>query len=84
MYIEDGGLGKLRGITVFILPLVCISRLPMSRAQKISAGLTFGLGFIAIGITVMRWFIVHSPFAPSTAFAVDGKLLATFTLQDRS
>ncbi|KAK7218334.1 hypothetical protein V2G26_006337 [Clonostachys chloroleuca] len=64
-------------VMIFILPLVCISRLPMSRAQKISAGLTFGLGFINIGITVMRWFIVHSPFAPSTAFAVDEALFIT-------
>ncbi|CAH0047113.1 unnamed protein product [Clonostachys solani] len=62
---------------IFILPIVCISRLQMSRAQKISAGLTFGLGFINISITIIRWFIVHSPVSPPSTYAVDQALFMT-------
>ncbi|EFQ32499.1 hypothetical protein CGRA01v4_05932 [Colletotrichum graminicola] len=54
-------------ILIFILPLVCISRLNMSKAQKISAGVTFCIGLINIFITIARWFVVQAVFTPVPA-----------------
>ncbi|KAK1994666.1 hypothetical protein LX36DRAFT_660386 [Colletotrichum falcatum] len=51
-------------IFIFVLPLVCISRLNMSKAQKISASVTFAVGLVNIAITVARWFVVQAVFTP--------------------
>ncbi|KAL0936361.1 uncharacterized protein CTRU02_208576 [Colletotrichum truncatum] len=49
-------------IFIFILPLVCISKLNMTKAQKISASITFCIGFINISITFARWLVVQAVF----------------------
>ncbi|KAK2043714.1 hypothetical protein LZ31DRAFT_554970 [Colletotrichum somersetense] len=49
-------------IPVFVFPLVNISRLNMSEAQKISASVTFAIGLINIIITIARWFVVQAVF----------------------
>ncbi|KAH7127989.1 hypothetical protein B0J13DRAFT_588680 [Dactylonectria estremocensis] len=54
-------------IAIFILPVVCISKLNMSRAQRISASVTFLIGFINISITLARWIVVQSVFTPEPA-----------------
>jgi len=51
-------------IFIFILPLVCISRLNMSKAAKISAGVTFCIGLVNIFVTIARWFVVQAVFTP--------------------
>ncbi|KAK1979280.1 hypothetical protein LZ30DRAFT_182481 [Colletotrichum cereale] len=54
-------------ILVFVFPLVYISKLNMSKAQKISASITFGIGLINIIITIARWFVVQAVFTPVPA-----------------
>ncbi|KAK2026931.1 hypothetical protein LX32DRAFT_593695 [Colletotrichum zoysiae] len=49
-------------ILIFVFPLVNISRLNMSKAQKISASVTFAIGLINIVITLARWFVVQAVF----------------------
>ncbi|KAK1974725.1 hypothetical protein LZ30DRAFT_393926 [Colletotrichum cereale] len=51
-------------ILVFVFPLVCISGLNMSKAQKISASITFGVGLINISVTLARWFVVQAVLTP--------------------
>ncbi|KAJ0160636.1 hypothetical protein CTA2_7607 [Colletotrichum tanaceti] len=48
--------------SVFILPLVYISKLNMSKALKISASVTFSIGLVNILITLARWFVVQAVF----------------------
>ncbi|KAK2056197.1 hypothetical protein LY76DRAFT_163602 [Colletotrichum caudatum] len=54
-------------ILIFVFPLVNISRLNMSKAQKISASVTFGIGLVNILITLARWFVVQAVFTPVPA-----------------
>ncbi|KAK7222468.1 hypothetical protein V2G26_010471 [Clonostachys chloroleuca] len=53
------------GLLIFVLPLVYINRLNMSKTQRISTGIIFCLGFINLCISLARWFIVQSVFSPS-------------------
>ncbi|KAK2016810.1 hypothetical protein LZ32DRAFT_668153 [Colletotrichum eremochloae] len=52
---------------VFVFPLVCISRLNMSKAQRISAAVTFAIGLVNISVTIARWFVVQAVFTPVPA-----------------
>ncbi|TID03945.1 hypothetical protein CH35J_003120 [Colletotrichum higginsianum] len=62
-------------VFIFILPLVYISKLNMSKAQKISASVTFSIGLVNILITLSRWFIVQAVFTEVPALNT-GQLLA--------
>lgn len=57
---------------VFVLPLVYINRLNMSKTQRISTGIIFCLGFINLCISLARWFIVQSVFSPSPSLPFGG------------
>ncbi|TQN68856.1 hypothetical protein CSHISOI_06639, partial [Colletotrichum shisoi] len=62
-------------VFIFILPLVYISKLNMSKAQKISASVTFSIGLVSILITLSRWFVVQAVFTEVPALNT-GQLLA--------
>jgi hypothetical protein len=57
---------------VFVLPLVYINRLNMSKTQRISTAIIFCLGFINLCIALARWFIVQSVFSPSPSLPFGG------------
>ncbi|KZL87476.1 hypothetical protein CI238_03981 [Colletotrichum incanum] len=54
-------------VFIFVLPLVYISKLNMSKAQKISASVTFSIGLVNILITLARWFVVQAVFTETPA-----------------
>ncbi|GJC92684.1 hypothetical protein ColKHC_01510 [Colletotrichum higginsianum] len=64
-------------VFIFILPLVYISKLNMSKAQKISASVTFSIGLVNILITLSRWFIVQAVFTEVPALNTGPKSNAT-------
>ncbi|KDN64670.1 hypothetical protein CSUB01_04308 [Colletotrichum sublineola] len=39
----------------------------MSKAQKISAAVTFAIGLVNISVTIARWFVVQAVFTPVPA-----------------
>ncbi|CAI6088982.1 unnamed protein product [Clonostachys chloroleuca] len=65
-------------IWIFIFPLVLISQLWMSKAQKISTSITFGLGILNIGITFTRWLINQTTIGPDEDLATAGEYLPLF------
>ncbi|CAH0034198.1 unnamed protein product [Clonostachys rhizophaga] len=56
-------------VWIFVFPLVLISQLCMSKAQKISTSITFGLGILNIGITFTRWLINQTTIGPDEDLA---------------
>ncbi|CAG9947772.1 unnamed protein product [Clonostachys rosea f. rosea IK726] len=56
-------------IWIFVFPLVLISQLRMSKAQKISTSITFALGILNIGVTFTRWLINQTTIGPDEDLA---------------
>ncbi|KAH8645699.1 hypothetical protein BX600DRAFT_444264 [Xylariales sp. PMI_506] len=69
------GLHFSSDLMIFLLPLIYIYKTKMSKAQKISASVTFFVGAINISVTIARWFVVQAVFTPTPSLTV-GQLLA--------
>lgn len=57
----------------------------MSTTQKISAGVTFSIGIINIGVTIARWFVVQAvfTFTPIPFLTTGGKQIFLKCLQSK-